>query len=141
MTALHPLAAGVEHPAPLRHRVPVWQLIAGLFAAPAAWSAQLLVSYGLSGDRCRPDVMPGLGFVVTVISGLAVAVCLFGIWSAYRSWRLTRDEGPGDHHAGLTAGIGRTRFLALCGLVGDGIFLIATLFNFLVPLLVSPCGF
>jgi hypothetical protein len=146
MTALHPLAKGVRHPAPLRDRVPGWVVVAGLFAAPVAWSAQLLISYGLNGDACR---LPGrlaaaqataTSVLVPIIGVVALAGCLFGLWSAFHTWRLTRGEGSGDHHAGLSAGIGRTRFLGLCGLVSGAIFLIATVFSLLVPFLTSPCA-
>jgi hypothetical protein len=146
MSALHPLAKGVRHPAPLRNRAPGWGVLAGLFAAPAAWSAQLVASYLINGDVCRASMPAAAGSagitsaVVAAISALAFAACLFGLWSAFRTWRLTRHEGPGDHHDALSAGVGRTRFLGLCGLVSGAIFLVATGFAFLIPLLVSPCA-
>jgi hypothetical protein len=144
MTALHPLAKGVQHPAPLRRNIPAWSVLAGLFAAPLAWSLQLLVSYGLNGDACSEGGIVAhtstLKFGVLLSGGiLAILLCCAGLLAAFRTWRLTRDEGPGDHHEGLTAGAGRTRFLGLCGMIAGSIFLIASLCELLVPFLVSPC--
>jgi hypothetical protein len=145
MTALHPLASGVEHPSPLRHAASPWLVISGLFAAPAAWSLQLLVSYGLNGDLCSADPATGpvpfgpKAVLLAAIGIVAVAFCVFGFWAAYRTWRLTREEKPGDHHEGLTAGGGRTRFLGLSGMVAAAIFIIAATFALLVPFLESPC--
>lgn len=146
MTALHPLARRVRHPAPLRRTVSRWLVSAGLFAAPAAWGVQLLVSYLLNGDSCR--IAPPLHAVsfgpkstlLAMIGVVAVASCLLGLWAAHVTWRLTRKEGLGDHHEGLTAGAGRTRFLGLCGIVVSWIFLIGAAFALLVPFLVSPCA-
>lgn len=145
MTALHPLAHGVEHPSPMRHLAPAWLVLAGLFAAPAAWSVQLLVSYGLDGDACNAVLAAGpvpfgpKTVLLTVIGIMAVAICVFGFWAAQRTWRLTREEKPGDHHHGLTAGTGRTRFLGLSGMIAAVIFIIGSVFALLVPLLESPC--
>jgi hypothetical protein len=145
MTALHPLAHGVEHPAPLRHLAPAWLVLAGLFAAPVAWSLQLLVSYGLDGDACNADPAAGpvpfglKAVLLAAIGIIAVATCVFGFWAAWRTWHLTREEKPGDHHHGLTAGAGRTRFLGLSGMVAATIFIIGAVFALLVPFLESPC--
>ncbi len=146
MTALHALAKGVEHPAPLRQKAPAWLVTVGLFAAPVAWLLQLLVSYGLNGDLCRSGAAIGAqgpvarSVLLAIIGIFAVAICLLGLVSAFRTWRLTRREAPGDHHAALTAGVGRTRFLGLSGMVAGCIFLIATLFALLIPFLISPCA-
>jgi len=141
MTALHPLASSIEHPAPLRAAAPPWLLITGLFAAPTGWGLQLLVSYGLEGDICHPS--PPLGgrtLALALIGIAAVIVCLVGVWSGYRTWRLTRGEAGGDHHDALTAGVGRTRFLGLGGMIAAIIFAVGSMFGLLVPLLESPCA-
>lgn len=143
MNARHPLSSGVEHPAPQRHNVPAWLVLAGLFGAPLAWLAQLLGSYLLNGDRCVTGAPPpGAASTVLLasIGVIAVPVALFALWAAWRTWRRTRTEADGDHHHALTVGAGRTRFLGLCGMVASLIFLAATLFELLVPLLQSPCA-
>lgn len=143
MTALHPLAKRVKHPAPLRDRVSPRMVTFGLFAAPTAWLLQLFISYGLNGDRCGAHVasQAALGRALpAVAAGVAAIICVCGLWAARRTWRQTQKEGTGDYHEGLTAGVGRTRFLGLSGLVAGGIFLIATLFALIVPFLSSPCA-
>jgi hypothetical protein len=130
----------------MRDRAPGWLVVVGLFAAPTAWSLQLLVAYLVNGDQCgvpllSPDGNAAGPSIVVVGAGvLALVVCLGGLWAAFRTWRLTRNEGPGDRDAALTAGVGRTRFLGLCGLVAGGIFLAATGFALLVPFLVTSCA-
>ena len=146
MTALHPLANSVEHPAPLRHLAPRWLVLAGLFAAPAGWWLQLVISYGLDGDQCSADAATGAvsfgpkAALLAIVGIFAVATCVFGFWAAHRIWRLTRKEGPGDHHAALSAGVGRTRFLGLSGMAAACFFIIGSLFALLVPFLESPCA-
>jgi hypothetical protein len=146
MTALHPLARRVNHPAPLRHTAPAWLLIVGLLAAPVAWSLQLLISYGVSGEKCGaygPLATLPLGsrsMTFAAIGVAAVVACLLGLWAAYVTWRLTREEASGDHHVGLTAGAGRTRFLGLCGIISSATFLVGAAFALLIPFLVSPCA-
>lgn len=143
MSARHPLSLGVEHPSPQRHNAPSWLVLTGLFGAPLAWLAQLLASYGLNGDTCTPGAPPpdvASSILLAVIGIIAVPIALFALWAAWRTWRRTRGEAEGDHHKALTAGVGRTRFLGLCGMVASAIFLAAALFELLVPLLQSPCA-
>jgi hypothetical protein len=140
MTSLHPLAERVSHPSPLRGAAPWWLVLTGLFLAPTAWSLQLLVSYTLNGDRCTL-LHPGPRVaVLALIVVVALAACGFGLFAAVRTWRLTQEEAHGDHHAALSAGTGRTRFLGLCGIIASSIFLAGVVFAFLIPLMVSPCA-
>jgi len=144
MTSLHPLARGVEHPSPLRDEASAWLVLAGLFAAPIAWSIQLLVTYGFNGDAfCAAEAqetpLSSKGMIIMIIGIVAIAACVFGFWAAHRTWSLTRKEKPGDHHVGLSVGTGRTRFLGLSGIVASVVFLLASIFELLVPFLESPC--
>jgi len=146
MTALHPLANSVEHPSPARHNAHPVIVVSGLFLAPVSWSLQLVVSYILNGDRCHDvgasgSVAWGMDtIVVTALGVAAVAGCAVGLWAAWRTWRKTSNEAPGDHHEALTTGRGRTRFLGLAGIIASLIFLIGSLFELLVPMLESSCG-
>ena len=149
-------ASGTQgaHPAPARARTGIGALAFGLFGAPAAWSVQTLVNLPLSSHACYPALQPlsapvvavrGLAFAVSVavliVSAAAAAV-------ACRSWMRTRHEhhgatGKGTSHdprIGLMeTGEGRTRFMALGGMVTSAIFLLVALMHTITIGLVIPC--
>ena len=132
----------IAHPAPARGRVAWWIVLAGLVVAPAAWFLQLNSSFVLGAAGC-PGFGPSTSFVqlfLVVIGVLAVLLALAALGSAVRAWTKTSREGPGDHHAALTGGHGRTRFLGLAGIIVSCIFLAAVCFALLVPWLVPACG-
>jgi hypothetical protein len=119
----------------------------GLAGAPLAWSVQIIVGYAVSAYACYPRRMPlalplfdSLRGMLLTISAAAIALSLLSTLVAYRSWTATRAEHEGNQHAALEAGEGRTRFMALCGLVTSAGFFIALLFTGVIPLLVHPCG-
>jgi hypothetical protein len=70
------------------------------------------------------------------LAGIAVAI-LGGLVS-FRNWRLTFYEAPGSVHHLLDRGEGRTRFLAMFGILTSFLFALGLLFAtaavFLVPL-------
>jgi hypothetical protein len=137
----------IGHPAPMRDRVGLALLLFGIVAAPLAWDAQLLVSVSLSGFACYPHASPlatpfwaGLPRVLFAISLASVAVAILGGAVSWRSWRRTCQERDGSAHHLLNLGEGRTRFLAMCGLLTSALFLIALAFGTIVLLLVPLCG-
>jgi hypothetical protein len=102
-----------------------------VFAAPAAWAAQLVFGYAATGYACYPHhvwrtaVAPGLDWarpVAVVVNLLALAVCLAGVWIA---WGLHR----GAPSAASDVEQRRLRFNGLCGLLSSAIFLTGTLAN------------
>ena len=142
MNSLHPLTS-VSHPSPLRDRVSPWLLSTALFAGPTAWFVQLNLSAMLGMRQCSglpEDATSSLVKVFLVAVGLAaLLIVLVALWAAARSWKLSRSEVGGGHHIALTSGHGRTRFLALAGLIGNSMFLIAVGFSLIIPLLVVSC--
>jgi hypothetical protein len=67
---------------------------------------------------------------------------------AWRSWSRTREENQGSSGAGdahgpaaalLETGEGRTRFMALAGVLTSGGFLLLTAVHALTIFLVGPC--
>lgn len=142
MSSLHPLTP-VPHPSPLRHKVSPWLLCAALFAAPTAWFVQLNISVLLGMKRC--SALSGDAASSLVTSGLvavglaALLIVLLALWAAARSWNLSRSEAGGGSHTALTNGHGRTRFLALAGLIANSMFLVAVGFSLIIPLLVVSC--
>jgi hypothetical protein len=135
----------IKHPAPHRRRIGLAALFFGLAAAPAAWNAQLLISFALSAHACYPRDVPLTLPVWSGLWGLLIAIDIAGILLAIagglvsvRCWRLTFDEAPGSVHHLLDVGQGRTRFLAMCGILASVLFALGLLFataaDFVVPL-------
>lgn len=142
MSSLHPLAS-VSHPSSLRDRVSPWLLGFALFAAPVAWFAQLNISVLLGMNRCsslREDAASSLVMGGLVAVGIAAfLIVLLALWAAARSWNLSRSEAGGGRHSALTSGHGRTRFLALAGLIANSMFLIAVGFSLFIPVFTLSC--
>jgi hypothetical protein len=133
-----------KHPAPERNKASLWSLSFSLAAPPLAWSVQSIVGYSISSEACYPGDTPrtlplfaGLWDLLLGINGVALGVGVLGILIAYRNWSATRWEMGGDSEHLIERGEGRTRFLAMCGLLLGGGFVIATVFTS-VTLLLSP---
>lgn len=151
-SAAPPSASGAaverqEHPAPHRHRVGLFAQWSQLVVAPLAWSLQLMVDTVLESHGCFPHQTPierNLFSHAPGLMGATVAVvtvaCVAGFLLAARNWRCTRAERPGLAHHVMEAGDGRTRFLALAGMIVSGLFLLAVLVHGAMLLEVPPCG-
>ena len=148
--------ARTGHPAPARGRVSLSALWFGLFGAPAAWSVQTLVNYTVAAHGCYPRLVP-LASPVTgalrgIVFGVSLAMLVVGgaaTGVAWRTWRATREEhqgssGRADRHdmrtALLETGEGRTRFMALAGVLTSLTFVIVSLAHTAVVFLVPPCA-
>jgi hypothetical protein len=136
-------APAAIHPAPPVRTVTPAALWFGLFGAPVVWCLQLLASYALVAHGCYPDaepmtipVVPGLRTLVLGTGAAALAVALLAGGSAWRSWRATRHE----REALLEAGEGRTRFMALAGMLLSAVFVLGIVMNVVPLLLLRPCG-
>jgi hypothetical protein len=140
-------APAAVHPAPAARGVAQTALWFGLFGAPVAWSLQLLASYALVAHGCYPDaepmtmpVVPGLRTLVLGTGVAALALALLAGGSAWRSWRATQHEHDDGHEALLEAGEGRTRFMALAGMMLSAVFVLGIVMNVVPLLLLRPCG-
>lgn len=136
-----------EHPSPLRKRVSGAAIGFGLCAAPLAWSLQVVVNASSAGHACNPintalsmPQWPFLHLVVLSIDVAALAICLIAGLVAWNSWRKSSDEKPGSGHHLLATGDGRTRFMAMAGMLTSGLFFIAVSFATLNLLAVTGCG-
>jgi hypothetical protein len=138
-----------EHPAPHRGRVSILASLASLIAGPAAWIVQLVVGYGLSSLACFPHDAPlrqspppgwsNEPLLLGAINGTCLLLAVLGGMMALMHWRRTRGErGGGAEHA-LEIGEGRTRFLALCGMLSGFGFALAILFDTPAILAVPAC--
>jgi hypothetical protein len=137
----------VAHPAPARHRVSGWALAFALLAAPFVWSEHLLVNSALASSACTgADIFFGLvtaesAEVLMLISGLiALAVAAAGGYVAYSAWVATSGDDEASHHHVLEVGEGRTRFLALVGMVFSGGFFAASVFDVIALFMVPLCA-
>jgi hypothetical protein len=138
-----------EHPAPQRQRVSGLELAFAVAGGPVAWFLQFNAGYALASWPCFPGdhrmQLPMDGYawsfpvmVAAMIAGVIIA--LTALWVSWRALRKTRDEGPGDHRHLLEAGTGRTRFLALWGVVLGSGFAIASLITGVAFILLPRCA-
>jgi hypothetical protein len=118
------------------HRGLVLQWFAVL-AGPSAWSIQFIVSYNVTDTgACTPAASQflasgGFRLVVAVVSALAAAVAALGLVVSYRCWRQLRghDPTPGE----------RASWLAVAGMMSNGLFLLMILGSFLPLAFFSRC--
>jgi hypothetical protein len=138
-----------HHPAPHRDRVPIWESVFGVLGGPLAWFVQFTVGYALASwpcfpaDQRMPQPIEGYGWstsamVVALVAAVLVAVAAF--WVSWRTLQRTRDEGRGDHTHLMEVGTGRTRFLALWGVLLGGGFAVATLVTAVAFIIVPRCA-
>jgi hypothetical protein len=118
----------------------------GVFGAPAAWIAQLLLNYALAAYPCMPNDMPYPAPpsswawdrpVLFVVNILALIVALAAAVTATADWRRTRGW---NQHGALQARATRVRFLAYCGLMTGWGFLLAIAFNTVDLIGVPACS-
>jgi hypothetical protein len=144
------------HPAPERVRVGLPALWFGLYGGPLAWSVQTLVNLPIAAHGCFPRLEPlsspatnASRIAVIVVSIAALCVCVAAAVVAYRSWTRTREEQQGGAGSARTrapanalaeTGEGRTRFMALAGLLTSLTFLVVSLVHTASIFLVTPCG-
>jgi hypothetical protein len=153
LTAVAPLASSLpaseqpSHPAPHRDRVSAWTTLLGLVLAPLAWFLQLTVNAGLASQACFPKDVPlsdptleGLLRLVALAAMGALVLAVAGGWLAWRNWRRTAGERPGPVHHLIESGDGRTRFLALAGVMASGLFAVAIVLAILAVIAGPLCG-
>ena len=134
------------HPSPHRDRVSFLALLFGACAAPLFWLGQLGLGYGLTALVCFPGDHPQapppnmpLSAALVAFDVIALAACLAGGGVAWWAWRQTwNEQGGGKNHA-LHTGEGRTRFMALWGIMSSLWFAAAILFNAIASITVPPC--
>lgn len=136
-----------QHPSPHRHRVGRWAAWFALLGAPLAWSLQLLINVGLGGYACYPHDMPlavplwgNLVGIAVAVDVIALLICMAAGIVGYANWRGSRREKPGDAHELIGGGDGRTRFLAMAGMMTSAVFWIATVFSMMNLAGIQPCG-
>lgn len=153
--AMSDRSASAGHPAPARTEVRGSALWFGIFAGPAAWSVQTLVNLSVASHGCYPRLEP-LDSPVTSVRAIAftlsigaIVVCLLALAVSSRSWSRSRGEhhratGKASAHDPSTTlmetGEGRTRFMALCGVLTSATFLVLVLVHTAAVLWLVPCA-
>ncbi len=110
----------------------------GIIAGPAAWLMQVCAGEALASEPCFPDgyrhVMPPAGFNWTwpALIALMVFCAVMALVAFLVSWRIylaTREEVAGEAGGLMDEAAGRTRFMALWGMLYGGGFCLITLFT------------
>ena len=135
------------HPAPHRARVGHWTTWFAILGAPLAWTLQLLVNASLAGYACYPHdvplatpLWPHLVGIAAGVEAVAIGICIAAGIASWLNWRRSRGEKLGDAHHVVQSGDGRTRFMAMVGMLTSALFLIATAFAALNLTTVPACG-
>ena len=134
----------IGHPSPQRHKVSVPWLLAGLAIPPVAWALALIVAFAISSNACPPasGSQSGSSSEVTLLIVFQL-ICLLSVIASglmsRRHWQSVRHEQKDSEHSHLTIGDGRTRFLALTGMLTAGVFAIGILFFIVEPILIPAC--
>ena len=119
----------------------------------AAWTAHLLLAWGLEEIACSP-VSAGpevLGVSLTVwIGALTVVLGAVTVAAGLLAWRFWRETGTADPNVHIEpegsdpepserVRSGRTGFMALFGLAANGLFLLIIVYGGVSLLLLRPC--
>ena len=141
-----PQAEPDGHPSPHRGKTRLAALIYGLCAGPAAWLIEQVVNATLGQEACFPGTEPlatpaiaNVHGIHVAVLGIALLVSTSGAMIALGAWRATRAERAGGAHDLLSVGEGRSRFMALAGLLTSIGFIVGTLFTAPAVVFVSSC--
>jgi hypothetical protein len=108
----------------------------GLFGAPAAWTVQHIVGYGLTEASCQEAGQSvwhvPLDAWTIVVTGVTLAVALAGAAAGIATMRRTRDAGTEPPGA-------RIRFLATVSLTTTPLFIAIMLMTGLGTLFTTAC--
>lgn len=135
------------HPAPYRGRTTLLELIFVTVGPPLGWSLHLVVNYAFASQSCYPDGRPlisplfrGLWPLLIAVDVASLAISASAVIVGYRLWQATSEEVTQIEPAIMEEGEGRTRFLAIWGmLIGIGFF-VAVFFDFVGLWILPICG-
>ena len=142
-------AALTNHPAPHRDPVSAFESVFGLLGGPAAWFAQLCAGYAMASWPCFPreehHILPEPDYAwtwaaIVAVSIVAIGVSLGAFAVSRRIYNRVQGECRGSHQHQLNAGSGRTRFLALWGMVLGASFAVATAMTLIAFFVLPRCA-
>jgi hypothetical protein len=132
--------------APRRHEVGLLVLLAALVAAPTIWGLRLVLNFALASYFCFPGsirhyALPGWTWPTLLgVDALALAVAVLAALASWRNWQASRDEAAAAGAPLIELGEGRTRFLALWGLMTGVGFAVAIGFDLVALWIVPVCA-
>jgi hypothetical protein len=138
-----------HHPAPARNALSTARAAFMLCTGPLAWFAQLCIGYALLSWPCYPydlrlaSPVAGYGGTRLVALLLLLACAFLAMAAGVSSWRLldaAKGERSGGHAELIHVGHGRTRFIALWGLILGFSFAVTTLATLAGFALVPRCA-
>jgi hypothetical protein len=142
-------ASVTNHPAPHRDRVSAFESTFGLLGGPGAWFAQLCAGYAMASWPCFPRdehrILPEAGYAwtwsaIVAVSVIATSVSLTAFAVSRRTYKRVQGEGHGSHQHLLDVGSGRTRFLALWGMVFGAAFAVGSAITLVAFFVLPRCA-
>jgi hypothetical protein len=135
-------------------RGPIGSLAFGLLTGPTAWFVQLCAGYGLSSWPCFPTderrLMPleHYGWTSSAVLLVSVTSLILSLIACLTARRLYRTAQLHSHpltpastrNLVVAAIVGRTRFLAMWGIVSGAAFAIAIAFTGLALAVLPRCA-
>lgn len=138
-----------QRPVPQADHVPFHESFFALFGGPVAWFLQLCGGYALASQPCfihgDRSWLPAIGSQWTwpamiTLMLTAVMVTLLALAISWRAYRRTHDKSPSAVQFLMEVDAGRTRFLALWGIVLAAGFACATSLTMIAFVLLPRCG-
>jgi hypothetical protein len=138
-----------HHPAPHADRVALGESFFGLCGGPVAWFLQLCTLYALADQPCFNSSQRALqplakyswtSMAMGIVAIVALLIALAAFLSSWRAYQRTSEEQPGGRDALLEIGAGRTRFLALWGMVFGAGFAITIVANAVGQTVLPRCA-
>jgi hypothetical protein len=111
-----------------RHIRALW---VGLLLAPTAFLINLEVAYALVPTACASrNVLP-----VHLVHLACLLLTLFGLLTAWRSWKTTGASWPGEQGDPLS----RSRFMAGTGMLMSAMFVLVIVAQWIPSFVLNPC--
>ncbi len=138
-----------HHPAPHREHASTFASAFGLLGGPLAWFIQLCAGYGMASWSCFPKDQRVIAppdtaawtwptMVTLLIASIVIATAAF--FAARHNFKRTQAEGEGGHAHLLEVGTGRTRFIALWGMILGAGFAAATVIDAVAFVVLPRCA-
>ncbi len=144
------IGSHAEHPVPARHKIDIGLLAFGLIGAPVIWGVHFLANVTIASRACASTEMSpsaSTHAALLAIDAVAALVALAALYVSTQAWRSTRHEGSDTREQGTTpeqhaaeVGEGRTRFIALGGIMMSTVFFVAILSDTFAAIVVTACG-